>query len=308
MPGVLKKIFSVSVLLMLALIASAACAKTESGELHVGEATDTQNANENGGNEEAGDGGEVDIMTLVAKADLGGFEMRFLTDIIWDWDFGPMHMECVEEQNGEPVNDAFYIRNTILEDRLNIKISEKVCMGNDAPAQMKKMIGSGDSQYDVLIGWSVGVGPLVTEGMFVNLNEVPGLRIDEPWWDQHSIRDYSIKNHLYFMTGDYNLLNNDATWMLYFNKAMTQELGLDMPYSLVREGKWTFDKMMEYQKAAALDLDGDGQWTAADRWGQVTHTQHYTGILIAGGENLVTRDANGLPVYGQTTERFHDVY
>ena len=251
---------------------------------------------------------KVDVMTLVPQQDLGGFNINFLTDIVWDWDFGPMHMEYVEEQNGEPVNDAFYIRNTILEDRLNIKISEKVCMKNEAPTLAKKLINAGSDEYAVVLAQSWNIGALALDGYFVNLNEMPGLQLDKPWWDRHSIRDYSIKNHLYFMTGDYNLINNDATWMLYFNKVMTQNLGLELPYDLVRDGKWTYDRMMTYQKAAARDVDGNGEWTAADIWGQVTHTQHYTGILIAGGENLITRDADGLPVYGQVTERFYRVY
>jgi len=253
--------------------------------------------------------GKVDIMEIIPKQDLDGFEIKFLTDIVWDWDFGPMHMEYVEEQNAEPVNDAFYIRNTITEDRLNITISEKVCMNNDAATQMKKQITAGNDEYNVLISqsWS-GTGTMAAEGSFINLHDIPGLQTGQPWWDQHSIRDYSIQDRLYFMTGDYNLINNDATWMLYFNKTMTQNLGLDMPYDFVRNGKWTYDKMMEYQKAAAKDVDGDGEWTAADIWGQVTHTQHYTGILIAGGENLITRDSDGLPVYGQVTERFYSVY
>jgi len=255
------------------------------------------------------EGGEVDIMTVVPQQDLGGFELRFITDIVWDWDFGPMHMVCVEEQVGEPVNDAIYIRNTIIEDRLNVKISEKVCKSNDAASQIKKLVNAGSNDYDVLISqsWS-GTGAMAADGALVNLNNIPGLQIEKTWWDQRSVRDYAIKDHLYFMTGDYNLLVNDATWMLYFNKALTQNLGLELPYDLVRDGKWTFDKMMEYQKATAADLDGDGEWTAADRWGQVTHTQHYTGILIAGGENLVTRDSNGIPVYGQLSERFYSVY
>ena len=253
--------------------------------------------------------GELDLMSLVPEQDFGGFEIKFLTDIVWDWDFGPLHMEYVEDQTGEPVNDAFYIRNTIIEERLNIKISEKVCMGNDAPAQMKKQVASGSDEYSVLIGQSSsGIGSMATEGNFLNLNYVPGLQTEKPWWDQHSIRDYTIGDHLYFITGDYNLINNDATWVLYFNKVMTQNLGLDLPYDLVRDGKWTYDKMMEYQKAAARDTDGDGEWTAYDIWGQVTHTQHYTGILIAGNENLITRDENGMPVYGKITERFYKVY
>jgi len=300
-----KKILIVILAAMLILF-TGSCAKTENTKSDSNDMTDAPQNIEDATEDSAE---KVDVMTVVPQQDLGGFEIKFLTEIVWDWDFGPMHMECVEEQNGEPVNDAFYIRNTILEDRLNMKISEKVCMKNDAVAQIRKIIAAGSDEYAVVLAqtWG-GVGALATDGYLVNLHDLPGLQLDKPWWDQHSIRDYAIKEHLYFMTGDYNLINNDATWMLYFNKVMTQNLGLEMPYDLVRDGKWTYDRMMTYQKAAARDVDGDGQWTAADIWGQVTHTQHYTGILIAGGENLITRDGNGLPVYGQVTERFYNVY
>lgn len=301
------------VFIMALIISFGACSsggdnknKNDGNVNDAGENTTEQPQDDVGGNTEQE--AEIDIMTLVPQQNLDGFEIRFLTDEVWDWDFGPMHMETAEEQNGEPVNDAFYIRNTILEERLNIKISETVFLANDAVTRVKKLINSASDEYDVMLVQSWNIGSIATEGGFVNLNSIPGLQLDKPWWDQNSIRDYSIHEHLYFMTGDYNLLNNDATWMLYFNKAIIQELGLDMPYDFVRGGKWTFDKMMEYQKAAALDKDGDGQWTAADRWGQVTHTQHYTGLLIAGGEDLITRDSNGLPVYGQVTERFYKVY
>ena len=300
-----KKLFLL--LFVFALSAAVIACGGEKGEITAGGENTTEQAQE-GGEEASQSDGKIDIMTLVPEQNLEGFEIRFFTDQVWDWDFGNMHMEYVEEQTGEPVNDAFYIRNTIIEERLNIKISEYARLGNDAPSVLKKLIGSGSDDYDVMIVQSWNIGPLAAEGYFVNLNDMPGLQLDKPWWDQSSIRDYAIKEHLYFMTGDYNLLVDDATWVLYFNKAMTQDLGLTLPYDLVREGKWTFDAMMEYQKAAALDLDGDGEWTAADRWGQVTHTQHYTGILIAGGEELITRDAAGLPVYGQVSERFYNVY
>ena len=251
---------------------------------------------------------EIDIMTLVPQQNLGGFNIRFLTDIIWDWDFGPLHMVYVEEHTGEPVYDAIYTRNAIVEERLNIKIEETVRTGNDSGNVIRRLVNAGDDEYDVVLSQSWSIGPIAMEGLLVNLNEIPGLQIDAPWWDYASIRDYTIRNHLYFVTGDYNLISNDATWMLFFNKQMMQDLGLDMPYESVLGGKWTFDKQIEYMKSGARDVDGDGIWSYDDIWGQVSHTQHYTGILIAAGENLITRDSNGLPVFGELTERFYNVY
>lgn len=50
---------------------------------------------------------------MIPQQDLNGYEIRFLTDVVWDWDFGPLYMMDVEEQVGEPVNNAIYIRNSI---------------------------------------------------------------------------------------------------------------------------------------------------------------------------------------------------
>jgi hypothetical protein len=240
---------------------------------------------------------------------LGGFEIRFLTDIIWDWDFGPLHMMYVEEQVGEPVNDAIYTRNAIVEERLNVTISETVSMNNSSKTVISRLINAGDDEYDVVLAesWNIG-GTLAMTDLLINLHDVPGLRLDAPWWDKASVRDYTIADTLYFVTGDHNLISNDATWMMFFNKKMTQDLGLELPYDLVREGKWTFDKQIEYMKAAARDMDGSGIWSYDDIWGQVSHTQHYTGLLFAAGENLITRDNNGFPVFGNITQRFYSVY
>ena len=250
----------------------------------------------------------VDIMTLVPEQDLGGFEMRFLTDRIWDWDFGPFHMMYIEELTGEPVYDAIYRRNAIVEERLNIRISEVVSTNNQAKDTIRRLISAGDDEFDVVIAesWNIGA-QLAANGLLVNLKDV-GLQLDAPWWDQASIRDYAIGDRLYFMTGDHNLISDDATWVLFFNKQMTLDLGLELPYGLVREGRWTFDAQMEYMRMAKQDLTGDPVWTYEDIWGQVTHTQHYTGLLIAAGENLITRDSDGLPVFGQVSDRFHRVY
>ena len=293
------------------VIFTCACAggdtdKPNSGDQNEGEEIVSP---QSGSESEEDSGAEIDVMTLIPEQNLGGFELRFLTDIIWDWDFGPLHMMCVEEQTGEPVNDAMYIRNAIVEERLNMTISETVSKNNDSKNMIRKIINAGSDEYDVLLAesWNIG-GTLVTADLLMNLTEIPEFSFDSVWWDYASIRDYTIGDKLYFVTGDHNLISNDATWMLFFNKQMVQDVGLDLPYELVRDGKWTFDKQIEYMRAAARDVDGDGIWSYDDIWGQVSHTQHYTGLLFAAGENLITRDGYGMPVFGEITERFYNVY
>jgi len=300
----MKKVYLFVILLIVSIFVYGC---TDTGNENNGIVTDANNLAENN-EDQPEEETTADIMTMISQQDLDGYEIKFLTDVVWDWDFGALYMIDVDEQVGEPVHDAIYMRNSIVEQRLNVNITEIARLENDAHNIILKSIRAGEDEYDVVVSQSWSVGPLATDGNFYDLYDITELQIDQPWWDQNSIRDFSIQDHIYFMTGDYNLINNDATWMLYFNKSLMTNLGLEMPYDLVSDGKWTYDKMMEYQKAASADLDGDGEWTAADRWGQVTHTQHYSGILIAGGESLITRNSQDIPVYGQVSERFYSVY
>ena len=51
----------------------------------------------------------------------------------------------------------------------------------------------------------------------------------------------------------------DSMWCLFFNENMAENHQLDMPYDLVREGKWTIDEATKYAKAVA-NLNGDESW------------------------------------------------
>lgn len=50
---------------------------------------------------------------------------------------------------------------------------------------------------------------------------------------------------LYFAVSDLSLTAFDLTWCLMFNEMKMEELNMDKPYDLVRNGKWTLDKFHE---------------------------------------------------------------
>jgi hypothetical protein len=58
---------------------------------------------------------------------------------------------------------------------------------------------------------------------------------------------------------------------MHFNSRVWDELGLDCPFTMVREGRWTWPRMVEAATAAMLDLDGDGlvNTPGVDRFGIV---------------------------------------
>ena len=65
-----------------------------------------------------------------------------------------------ESQTGEPINDAVYIRNRLLEDKFNINIHEII--KGDMVGAVQMSIQAGDDDYDVCypIIFSVGEFPI----------------------------------------------------------------------------------------------------------------------------------------------------
>ena len=84
-----------------------------------------------------------------------------------------------------------------------------------------------------------------------------------------------------------------------FNKEMMNDLGEEYPYQTVLDGKWTYDKMLALAEKAAMDLDGDGATTGADRFGLLSTEYESLQWLAYGMGYLITvPDADGI-VYSE---------
>lgn len=82
-------------------------------------------------------------MPVLPERDFGGYEFTFL-----NIDKAYTYRSVVsEEQTGEPMNDAIYLRNRKVEDRYNIRIKE-IDSGN--PQQdFTKSVAAGDNNFDI---------------------------------------------------------------------------------------------------------------------------------------------------------------
>lgn len=213
----------------------------------------------------------------------------------------------VVEQNGEPVNDAVYTRNVYLEEKLNIKINESQGSG-DLAALAKKSIQAGSNDYDVLMVNTTESSSLATQGFLHDLNMVPYLDLEKPWWDQRSVNQLSLANKLYFMTGDLSIMANDATWILMFNKDIAENYNVESLYDAVSNETWTMDKMLQIMEDVSEDLNGDGAMKQTDDlFGFLTHTSSYEGFFFGTGSHVASKDIDDLPYLNMNNERMMGV-
>jgi len=237
---------------------------------------------------------------------LGGRSFKILIDKQWSGNNLDIEDYDIESMNGEVLNDAIYKRNRQVEDGLNVKITEIKIAGPEAKA--KKAILAGADDYDVVFTDSAQAGLIATQGLYLDLLNVPGLNLDQPYWSQNANQSAQLLGKLYFTTSDANIITNDAIWLLYFNKKILQDLGLDDPYAMVRNGTWTIDAMYGMAKTATKDIDGDGKFTVKDQWGISTHGGSFLAFLEGQEEKLIKLDDKGTPYLITPDDRFVNAF
>ena len=196
---------------------------------------------------------------------------------------GDGEWECkdfwAETDSDDPVISAVFARMSLIEDRFGVKIEiiENATRGGIG-GLVKKDISSGDKEYDLVMQVMSNAYTLAQSGYLINLEEVPYLDLKSDVWDQSYLSQSSIGGINYFATGEITTMDNDGTWVMMFNKKLAANLDLDI-YTLVKEGKWTFDKLLELAKDFYEDLNNNGQADEQDKFGITTTIDFIQGLF-----------------------------
>ena len=232
----------------------------------------------------------------------------FLAYGVFDADY------IVDEETGDTINDIIYQRNREVEDYFGFKFNfypgNNFKTNSEATPTIRTQIQAGDDTYEVYMNVQHAGMPLIYEDLFVEWNEnMPYANLDNPWWYQNVRRDLNFGDKIYVMVGDYNFHALKASGAIAFNKTIMDELELEYPYEMVKNGTWTVDKLIEYNKKALKDLNGDGLFkTEDDRFGLAGWQYEMTPALFVGmGGEPVTKDDDKLPTLNLNNERTFNV-
>ncbi len=242
-------------------------------------------------------------------SDFNGYEFTFLNqeDDFWG---GAHHVLDYDTETGVAVEDAIYLRNRAAEDKLNITIKVEKAELDNMRGMMTKAVTAGEDVYDVVYL------PLYFSGSssfgsdyVMNLKEIDTLLLDQPWWNQSFVESATLQGDVLYTSIDYvNLMGYAYINMICFNKDMMKSLSFDeLPYDLVREGRWTYDAMFTYMKAAVnmgsqtdfkLDLNGDAVYGLA-----CEHEEAPIMLMQGSGSYLITLNEDRIPVLEEDLTR-----
>ncbi|MCI6634853.1 MAG: extracellular solute-binding protein [Clostridiales bacterium] len=214
----------------------------------------------------------------------------------------------IEEMTGEVVNDALYQRNIDVSERLNVKLETAVGNGWQAYGAtigaIRASIQASDGAYDVIAGWSAQIPSLSLEGLFLDAQTIPYLDLEMPWWNQSCRTELKIGNRLFFVTGDLTQTIIESMYVYTFNQKVADDLGIEDPYTVVNEGRWTLDYVRKQTADLGTDRNGDGKMDKYDSWGLATYQVNGMDNYMQGARvSMMGRDAEDVPVLDVDMDR-----
>ena len=217
----------------------------------------------------------------------------------------------IEEATGDIVDDAIFERNSRIAEQYNITITYQPSSHDNTETDAVKTILAGDDAYSLVMAHGRAAFQYANQGLVLDWEtDLPYVNLDNVWWDQDARESFSINNQLYVMIGDFSYCSMGAANLMLFNKQMFQDLDLEYPYQLVKDGKWTYETWESMVKGAASDLNGDGEMTMeADRYGYVT--QRWVGPVQAfatSGLRVIEKDAEDIPYISIMSDKTLEVF
>lgn len=214
------------------------------------------------------------------------------------------------EENGDVINDAVYARNMKIYDRFGVEMVDIPSPNDtwDLSTPLRKSVMAASDDYDMVSsGYNDVPKNLAGDGMLMELHSVPYMDLSKPWYDQNANEQLSIDGKLFATVGDMILMDNEATLCVLFNKKLADDYGFEDFYDMVKRGTWTIDRMTEFARLAAKDLDGDGVMGEKDQWGNIGEPLNTYAFMVGCGAAAVKK-VDDIPVFDMKNEHFYDAF
>ena len=220
--------------------------------------------------------------------DFGGAEFRVYTTNELVGMTLPTTINYAEEETGEIVNDTLYARDRWMEETYNIDMICTVDVSGVSPRSLVNGVLAGDDVYDLIIhDLAQYTYTMSTSNCIYPLNYVDAINLQEEYWMPELNEQLKIGGNLFFSCSPVSPRFYGSVYIILFNRELAQSLDLEDMYSLVTEGNWTLDKMIEFSRAAVYDLDGNGKLDDNDRMGMFYEVLTPESMVMGAGYHYI---------------------
>jgi ABC-type glycerol-3-phosphate transport system substrate-binding protein len=236
-------------------------------------------------------------------------ELCFLTRDESEWSTLEIFADS-QTSESDNISNAVFERNDRILQNYGVTITELKKTTGEHHGAVSNEVSAPTGDFQAIVTNTSGSASFASNGFLWNLNseEVEYLDFTKSWWDTNMAEGMSIEDRLYFATGDLLTSDNDATFVIMFNKKLVVDYKIPDLYALVENGEWTMDELYKYEQLAVQDNNGDGKLDYdTDICGLA-----YTGdvpycLVFGGGITLCTKDEEDMPIYSLDVQRADDI-
>ena len=290
------KLIALLCALVMLLFLFASCANTGSGDETTADNASTEASVQP---EETKDPNYDDAGYLKSSLPVLDYKGEDVNLLVWE-DVERPEFEVLESETGlDIVKDAIYERNMKVESILNVNLvwTEQVGDSNDLKAFVSYVQNCHSSgvYYDIIATYSRTAASLSANSLLTDLNTVEDsyLDFDKPWWPETMLETCSIKDSLFFISGDISTNLLHFMYAIYYNMDMLKNLGLEDPVAMVDNKTWTIDKLIEMSTDLYQDADQTGGASDDDIFGFTSNYYHLEAFYSGSGMKLLEPATDG---------------
>ncbi len=234
-----------------------------------------------------------------------GKTLTFLTRDEREWTSVEIYSAGITDKS-DNINDSVYERNMILFEKYGITIQEMKEPTENHSTKVTNEIAGSNGDFQAISTNTSNSASFATKGQLWDLNNdiIEYMDFTKPWWDSTMAEGMSIHDRLFFATGDLFTLDNDATFVLLFNKQIAEDNQIPNLYDLVHKKEWTMEKFYELASRSSKEQNGNDTLEYDEDIAGFAYTANAPlCFLIGGGITLCTKDENDHPLYNLNIER-----
>ncbi len=233
-----------------------------------------------------------------------------------EWDEGAFRssnylIQGAEEIVGDKASDAALQRNSLVENKLNIRLNymESDYSYQTVSSDIRNLILGGGADDIHLIINDIRIIGLCAEGLFHDASGGAYFDFTQNYWYDDLMESVALKSGTrYILMGDYFIDVIRYSNSILFNKDLYEIFGGDGEsiYDIVRSGNWTLDKLMSIMEGGEgysynstyIDFTGNRKRDTRDTYGMafIDYWGSSIPFMISTDPGYTVRDEEGFPV------------
>lgn len=215
----------------------------------------------------------------------------------------------VPDKTGDLIDDSVWAARAAVQDRFNVTIVADKSGAEGEPAHtalINNQMTAGVTEFDIANVHDVQGGNLSIQGVLVNILDIPQFDFDKPWWSKKGIESMTFMNQLYLISSSLSYNGLGSTQVVFFNKQMMDDYGMEYPYEDVLDMNWYLEDMFASIENIYQDVNDNGK-DVEDTFGVLMPQEMYA-IFETYGINMIEKnDDNTELILNASDERVYDL-